>query len=164
MLKYFIIYLLINIPSGIWGQLNKDLVRQQEPSQLPRAFMIGEHEKMYESMMGRYDKPLLYLYQNDLQKAFQAWMGVLMDMEEYARKTSFDLNGLKLWINIFLNEDGSIQHIVYFPKPNSRNMPFEKLSQFLNQFIDTYRFKDPVNIKCSHFGSVSFPTFAKREE
>ncbi|MBK9107004.1 MAG: hypothetical protein IPM92_01140 [Saprospiraceae bacterium] len=163
MLKYFIIYLLLILQSGVYCQLNKDLIGQQESVQLPRVFMIGEYENLYEKMMVRYDKPLLYIFNDDLQLAFDAWTEVLLDFEDSAKENGFDLNGLKLWINIFFNEDGSLQHIVYFPKPNSRHMQYDKLSNFFYQFSSKYRFRDPVSTRCSHFGSVSFPTFAKRK-
>lgn len=149
--------------SGVFCQLNKGLAVQAESLQLPRVFMIGEYENLYEKMMDRYDKPLLYIFNDDLQLAFDAWTEILLDFEENAKGIGFDLNGLKLWINIFINEDGSIQHIVYFPKPNSRHMQYDKLSNFFNQFISAYRLRDPVSVRCSHFGSVSFPTFAKRK-
>ncbi len=150
------------ISTEITAQMDGNVHRYQEQAGLPRVFMIGEYEKPYENMSAVYDKLLLAIYQDDIDKAFRAWTSVLVSMEDYSREVSFNLNGLKLWMNVFFNVDGSIQHIVYYPKPNSRNMQFEQLTNFLISFCKVYHFKDPVPVKCSHFGSASFPTFAKR--
>lgn len=146
-----------------WPQMKGKPEIVSEQSTLPRVFMIGEYEKPYESMSSKYDKMLLNAYGDDLTRAFYAWTSILMDMETYAKEMKFDLNGLKIWMNVFINQDGTIQHIVYFPKPNSRNMQFEQLTEFLNNFCRVYRFKDPLPMKCSHFGSASFPTFISRD-
>ncbi len=145
-----------------WSQMKGKPEILHEQTNLPRVFMIGEYEKPYESMSAGYDKMLLNAYGDDLTRAFYAWTSILMEMENYAREVHFDLSGLKLWMNVFINQDGTIQHIVYFPKPNSRNMEFELLTDFLNNFCKVYRFKDPLTVKCAHFGSASFPTFISR--
>lgn len=129
---------------------------------LPRVFMIGDYEKPYERMAKSYSGLLMYQYGGDMDRAFSGWAGLLTDLEDYADAVSFDLKGLKLWMNVFFNKDGSIQHLVYYPKPNSRNMPFELLTDFLEEFCSRYRFKDPLSDRCSHFGSATFPTFLKR--
>jgi hypothetical protein len=144
------------------AQLDGNISRYQEQPNLPKVFMIGEYEKPYENMSVAYEKLLLHIYKDDMNRAFEAWTSVLISMEEYAKEVSFNINGLKLWMNVFFNVDGSIQHIVYFPKPNSRNMEFEHLTNFFTSFCKVYRFPNPIPEKCSHFGSASFPTFAKR--
>ena len=156
----FILFLVsIRCPAQLEGSISK----YQEQPNLPRVFMIGEYEKPYENLTAGYDKLLLNIYKDDIDKAFSAWTSVLISMEDYAKEVSFNLNGLKLWMNVFFNMDGSIQHIVYYPKPNSRNMEFEHLTNFFISFCKVYHFKDPIPVKCSHFGSASFPTFAKRD-
>lgn len=144
------------------GQLDRKVDIYQEQKLLPRVFMIGEYEKPYDKLTSTYEKLLLHIYKDDIQKAFSGWTSVLISMEDYAKEASFNLNGLKLWMNVFFNIDGSIQHIVYYPKPNSRNMEFEQLTNFFISFCKTYRYPDPIPVKCSHFGSASFPTFMKR--
>jgi hypothetical protein len=143
-------------------QFSLSLAAQTPGDGLPRVFMIGEYEKPYEKMMTDYDKLLLNNYGDDMDKAYQAWTSVIISMEDYSKDLAFNLNGLKLWMNVFFNVDGSIQHLVYYPKPNSRNMEYAQLTQFFLDFCKSYHLKDPVQHKCSHFGSASFPTFAKR--
>jgi hypothetical protein len=163
MMRFFHCTLIILVyTSGLFGQMEGAIHKYQDPLNLPRVFMIGEYEKPYEKMSSVYSRLLLNVYHDDIDKAFSAWTSVLISMEDYAREVSFNLNGLKLWMNVFFNVDGSIQHIVYYPKPNSRNMQFDQLTNFLISFCNVYQFKDPIPNRCSHFGSASFPTFAKR--
>lgn len=85
---------------------------------------------------------------------------MLSTMEEYADKSEFDIKGIKIWLNVFWNPDGSIKHLVYFPKPNSRNMDFDLLTIFLGKFVDDYQIESWDTSCFSHFGSAAFPTFA----
>jgi hypothetical protein len=139
MMRFFHCTLIILVyTSGLFGQMEGAIHKYQDPLNLPRVFMIGEYEKPYEKMSSVYSRLLLNVYHDDIDKAFS------------------------LWMNVFFNVDGSIQHIVYYPKPNSRNMQFDQLTNFLISFCNVYQFKDPIPNRCSHFGSASFPTFAKR--
>lgn len=163
MLKYFVI-------SNLWlaaslsgfGQMAPEWLKVQEPVALPRVFLLGEHERAYERMMGQYDKLLMQVYQEDMGKAYKIWSGFLMALEDQSKALGFELNGLKLWINVFFNPDGTIQHIVYFPKPNSKNMNFDQLTNFFLNFSKTYKLSDAVPFRCSHFGSAGFPTFLQK--
>lgn len=159
-ISIFLILFLYSLQGG--AQLDGNPARLQDQPNLPRVFMIGEYEKPYEIMSASFDKLLVNIYKDDVDKAYDAWTTVLVRMEEYSKVVSFNLNGLKLWMNVFFNMDGSIQHIVYFPKPNSRNMEFEQLTNFFISFCKVYHFKDEIPEKCSHFGSASFPSFAKK--
>ncbi|MDQ3142288.1 MAG: hypothetical protein M3Q56_08580 [Bacteroidota bacterium] len=148
------------------GQINAQSATErlqiQDELKLPKSFLLGEYEQAYEKLINTYSNLLIQAYDNDLIKAFDLWSTFLLDMEEYAKKNNFELNGLKLWLNVFFNPDGTIQHIVYFPKPNSRNMQFELLSTFFISFSNNYHIKDYLKFKCAQYGTVSFPTFYKR--
>jgi hypothetical protein len=150
------------IPGQMQAQAAKPVERITAQGYLPKVFLIGEYEQPYEQLIGEYDLLLMSAFNNDMKKAYEVWTTILIDMEEYAKLQQFDLNGLKLWINLFLNADGTIQHIVYYPKPNSRNMSFDNLTAFMLSFAKTYQLKDLVQAKCSHYGSASFPTFLKK--
>lgn len=127
--------------------------------QLPSVFLMGEYERPYERMSAQYKNLLIQAYDLDLNKAYSAWTHVLEEMEIYAEKEQFNIKGLKLWMNVFFNKNGTIQHIAYYPKPNSRNMQTEHISNFLIGFCKNYQFAGGMPMACSHFGSASFPTF-----
>lgn len=127
---------------------------------LPQVFMIGQNEIEYENLVTVCNKPLLNVYQDSMDMAYRYWMTMLSDMEQYADKAEFDIKGIKIWLNVFWNPNGSIKHIVYFPKPNSRNMDFDLLTKFFKRFADQWAASNGESKCYSHYGSATFPTFA----
>lgn len=128
---------------------------------LPPVFMIGEKEAEYEKLVEECSEPLFAISDNSMDKAYASWLGMLYDIELYAASDSFDINGVKVWINVFWNGDGSIKHISYFPKPNSKNIDYDKMTLFLNRFSEQYKFKESFERCFSHYGSATFPTHAQ---
>ena len=128
---------------------------------LPPVFLIGEHEFEYESQVKKCDKLLLEVCQDSMQLAYKHWLLMLHDMEIYADAEDFDIKGIKIWLNVFWDEAGTIDNIVFYPKPNSRNADFTDLTAFFEKFMLQYEF--PLNYQScfSHYGSATFPTFAK---
>lgn len=105
---------------------------------------------------------LLEVCENDMNVAYAKWIDLLNQLESHAQNHAFDINGIKLWLNVFWNEDGSIKHLVYHPKPNSKNVKTEDISSFFTSFIDHYEPNLVTQYKFSHYGSASFPTFPQR--
>lgn len=133
---------------------------------LPKVFMIGENELEYESMVRDCNTMLLSVCQDSMNVAYDNWLTMLSDVENYAKSEDFDIKGVKIWINVFWNKDGSLKHIVYYPKPNSKNMDFDALTSFFQSFANNYKLS-LEHVSCfSHYGSASFPTFSRlyREE
>jgi hypothetical protein len=128
----------------------------------PKVFMIGEYERQFEALMQEHSMLLLTACNNDMNFAFEKWQGMLGAMETHSEKVNFDLKGVKLWLNVFWEEDGGIKHIAFHLKPNSRNVDTDKLSLFLISFINNYRFPLVVGEKFSHYGMATFPTFYKK--
>jgi len=128
---------------------------------LPKVFKIGEHELKYEDLVHKCSNPLLTVCQDSMDLAYRRWMEMLSEMEQYAEKSDFDIKGVKIWLNAFWNPDGTIKHLVYFPKPNSRNMNFDDLTKFMKKFIGQYSMEGLDDGCYSHYGSASFPTFAE---
>ena len=128
---------------------------------LPNVFMIGEYENSYEQLFVSCEDRLLSVCDNSMEMAYQKWSVMLSDLEEYSNDVNFDLRGIKVWVNVFWNSDGTIQNIVYYPKPNSRNMDFADLTSFFNGFVANYQIDLSSETCFSHYGSASFPTFNK---
>ena len=124
-----------------------------------RAFLIGDNEEYFESLVSDHSEQLLNVCNNSMDKAYESWVSLLKDLEGFSEDRNFDLKGTKIWINVFWNADGSIRNIVYYPKPNSKNMDFELLSNFLSDFAASYQFTLTNENPFSHYGSASFPTF-----
>lgn len=125
--------------------------------ELPKVFMLGEHEEAFEQLSAKHADMLLSVCGDDMQLAYQQWQDVLVKMEEQADAMEIDLKGGKFWFNIFWSPNGKIEHIAYYLKPNSRNMDLEELQLFLTYFVNSYKMPLSYNKPFSHYGSASFP-------
>lgn len=128
-----------------------------------RAFLLGGDEAQYDSLRVDYARTLLTVCKNDQEAALTHWFKLLQSMEDYAEKIDFDLNGVRLFLNVFWRQDGSIAHIGILPMPDSKNIRKEDLVAFFGSFVRQYRGKRLTSDKkYSHYTTVSFPTFARR--
>ena len=146
--KYILLFLLFSYGHEAIGQ----------QTSLPKVFLIGEHEDAYEKMINVYDNLLLTVCNNSMDEAYNKWSEMLIQIEHYADSLDYDIKGVKIWINIFWNKEGRIEYIVYYPKPNSKNMDFDRFTSFLKEFIGLYQMKIETTDGFSHYGSASFPT------
>ncbi len=126
----------------------------------PAVFQIGELPSTFEELSEGYDKALIEVCNDDMRKAHRQWQTLLKAMEKNSIQNNFDLKGIKMWLKVFWNEDGTIEHIAFHLKPNSKNVNKEKLEKFLNNFIKTYKGKVVTNQKenFSQYSTASFPT------
>lgn len=127
----------------------------------PTVFYIGEEDGKYEQLVKNYSTLLFTVCDNDMQVSFDHWSVLLKDIEDYANKSQVDLKGTKLWMNVFWSKDGLIEHIVFYPKPNSKNMNYDSVKNMLYNFTKEYQSPLKYATKYSHYGSASFPVFSK---
>ena len=132
-------------------------VRSEE---LPQVFIIGEFEHDYEKMVLECDDHLLSVCDGSMDMAYNVWLHMISNLEQFASEKSFDINGTKLWLTAYWNKDGTIKHLVYYPKPNSKNMDFQKLTGFFTEFTGVYKLPLESESCFSHYGSATFPSFA----
>ena len=125
-------------------------------------FVLGENEKTYEMLNQSYSQTLLEVSDFDTQKAFDAWMDMMKQMEEYAKKLRFDIKGVKLWLHVFWNEDGTISHIGYLMRPDSRNIDNLELAAFLKTFMGRYKLPLSSSRKFSHYTGANFPIYSEK--
>lgn len=131
--------------------------------EMRRAFILGENEQQYDQLRTDFARTYLTVFDYDQERALTNWFKLLQSVEGYAEKINFELNGLKLYLNVFWNEDGSIAHIGILPMQDSKNVKSEDVVAFFSSFIRQYVADGPKSSKkFSHYTSVSFPTFAKR--
>jgi hypothetical protein len=126
----------------------------------PKVFFMGENDGVYSSTISPYTESLITVSNDSMETAYLHWMYLLKDIEDFAKKSNFDLNGLKIWLNVFWNKNGRIDVMSYYPKPNCRNMEFEKLSSFFIDFMKQYKPRLKFRTSFSHYGSARFPSFA----
>jgi hypothetical protein len=123
---------------------------------LPTVFILGEYNEPYEALMSG-QSTLLDVCDNDMNFAYHKLTGMMKDMEAYASTANFDLKGINAWMHFFWRADGSIDHIGFYLKPNSRNVPNEQVKSFLEGFAKQYKLPLRYNKKFSHYSSFSFP-------
>lgn len=133
-----------------------------ETDSLPKVFKIGEYEEQYGSLYEEYHDILLSVCNEDMSVAFDRWMHMLMEMEEYSKAIEFDLNGVKVWLKLFWNSNGSVDHISYYLKPDSRNIDVDELAAFFSSFMNHYQMPIDTKVKFTHNGSAQFPTSIPR--
>lgn len=137
---------------------------QAQEEATPKVFLLGQQEATYDQLVQTYRQTLLEACNNNMELAFDRWLDMMKDMEAYAQKINFDINGVKLLLHVFWNEDGSIAHLAYFLRPNSRNINTDELTAFLTQFIGQYKFQVTSSRKFAHYTKASFPTFDERSQ
>jgi hypothetical protein len=128
----------------------------------PKVFILGEHEDAYEQLNLDYSVMLLTACNGNMDDAYQKWVSMLNEMEAYATLINYDIKGVKVWLNVFWNGDGSVKHIAYHLKQNSRNIDTAEFTAFLTSFMNHYKFPLVTNEKYSHYGSASFPTHPRK--
>ncbi|MFZ2901023.1 MAG: hypothetical protein WA004_20495 [Saprospiraceae bacterium] len=128
------------------------------PQEIPSVFVIGEYEQEYETLLNDYPRTLLDVCGNDMSQAFDLWIGLVEEMEAYAKLSSFDLTGVKAWFHVFFEKDGTITSIGFHLKPTSRNVDTLELTAFLAEFIAQYKFPFTSMEKFANYTSVSFPS------
>lgn len=123
----------------------------------PKVSIIGEDDEAYEKMLSSCPDMMLNVADNSMDKAYAVWVGMLEDIQNRAEEENFAINGIKIWMNTFWNEDGTIKKLVYYPKPTSRNIDFQQLTDFLENFAADYKLPLTYDKCFSHYGSAAFP-------
>lgn len=154
-----ILYILL-IPHLSW--VNETSIADTDiPENVPIVFFIGEHEKYYEKLIKEHQLMLFGLAKNDVNATHELWINFLANLEEFSNKNNVDIKGVKLWMNVFWNEDGTIRHMVFYPKPNSINIDYEEVKNLFKKFASIHKMDVKSSVKYAHYGSVAFPVFGK---
>ncbi len=131
---------------------------------IPKVFLLGEEEQVYETLTREYSETLLSACDGNMEMAVEKWLGMMQEMESYAKKIRYELKGIKMWVHVFWDADGAIKHIGFRLRPDSRNVRPEELAAFLSSFMNKYKFPVAYSQKYSHYVGVTFPTFVERME
>lgn len=138
------------------------IVEKWQKSKHPAVFLIQQESDAFEELSMRYENNLISACDNDMDSAYSNWINMLKEMERFAEDREFDIKGVKMWIKIFWSNDGNVDHIAYFLRPNSRNINTDALTIFFQDFVRFYRFPIETEYEFSHYSSASFPIFTPR--
>lgn len=133
---------------------------------LPVAFELGKaNEKAYEQLAQNNTQSLLEVAKFDLSQAFDQWVSMMKEMDNYAEQINYDLKGIKAFLHVFWASDGHIEHIGYLLRPDSKNLTNKEkkeLSAFFSSFARQYRFPLTSNRAFNHYTVATFPTVVER--
>ena len=124
---------------------------------LPRIFVLGEDEKAYQALVEKYPQTLLAASDNEIVGAFEKWVDFLTELEAYSDKIKYDLNGVKAWLHVFWNADGSIKHIGYLLQPDSKNVDKAEFRAILSSFLPRHQMELETDQPFAHYSIASFP-------
>ncbi len=143
------------------GQVQEAQVAPEESG--PVVSLLGEDEAMLSDLLSSHGTILLDVCGNDMEIAYAQWMDLLGAMEDYSKEINYDIRGVKTYLHVFWNADGSIKYISFFPKANSRNVPIAELRAFFNGFVKNYKMDIEAESGFNHYASGSFPVFDRPE-
>lgn len=129
---------------------------------LPVVFMLGQDDRAFDALKNEHDLQLLAVCRNDMEMTYFLWIQMMKHMESYATRTGYDLNGVKLWMYAFYNKDGSIHHLAYHAKPQSRNFKPEEMTAFLEGFVKTYKLPIGADRGFQHYNVGAFPVMVEK--
>lgn len=132
---------------------------QMQTGYSQHAFVIGENNEAYHELIADHPISLLEVCNNSMEESYKTWPLVLKEMEDYCLAQGFDIRGSKLWINVFWKADGTMEKIVFHPKPNSKKIDVELLRYHLNNYVHESSPGKESDSNYSHYGSASFPVF-----
>jgi hypothetical protein len=130
---------------------------------LPLVFQLGEYDDEYETTLPEY-VTLLDASNGDMKAAYNKLIAMMQEMETYSALVKYDLKGIHTWMHFFWRKDGSIEHIGFHLKPNSRNVDTEGFRRFLENFARQYKLPLYSDTKYSHYSSFSFPIISLRKK
>ena len=122
LLLNILIFMSMSLPAGYAQSASGT----DSSSKVPTTFLISEDDNAYGELVSNTPTSLLEVCDDAMDVAYKKWIFMLADMEDMAAEEGFEIRGLKIWINVFWNADGSIDHIVYYPKPSSKNIEYKE--------------------------------------
>lgn len=138
------------------------LLLTAQSSKMDQVFLLGEEEARYEQLTSIYSQTLLEATSGDIERALNGWLEMQQAMDAYAEQVNYDINGVKVWLHVFWAADGSIEHLGFLLRPDSRFVDQNELKAFFAGFIEQYRLPIQSNRKFSHYTGAAFPTLSKR--
>jgi hypothetical protein len=161
-LTFFALLVKANNFSSNNSEVSRATLKDTTPT-IPRVFILGQFDgSPFENMKSDYDATLASACKNDMELAFYSWVSLLKHMETFAGRTGYDLNGIKIWLYVFWSKEGNVDYIAYYPKPNSRNIKGDELTNFFNDFLKNYTFPIKNDKNFSNYSSANFPVMIEK--
>jgi hypothetical protein len=136
----------------------------KQKTDLPKVFIISDDQASFEQLSALYNATLMDACKDNDETAYSKWTNMMHAFEQHAEKNNINIKGVKMWVKVFWATDGTVDHVGYFLKPNSRNVKIEELSALWRTFQEKYHLPMDEGAspgKFSNYGSVSFPLYMR---
>lgn len=121
---------------------------KSDSSNLPLVFVIDEdNEQLIDRLYDDYDVSLLTICGNNLEITGSKVVDFISEIENFATKMNFNINGVKFYYNVYFDKNGTINHFAFMLRPESKNININSLISFFNTFIPNYRMQLPSKNK-----------------
>jgi hypothetical protein len=144
--------------------IKPSVAKVKQKAELPKVFIISDDQATFEQLSALYNTSLMDVCKDDDQVAYSKWTNMMHAFEQHAEKNNINVKGVKMWVKVFWGTDGSVEHIGYFLKPNSRNAKLEEMTALWRTFVEKYHLpmeEGGTPTKFSNYGSVSFPLYMR---
>lgn len=158
MKRYFVALLCSVLFSGL---LLASPGPQPKNKALPAVFVLGDFETSYDALVESYPESLLTACDCTMKSAFAKWLGMLHELDLYANSQNVDIRGVKVWLHVFWQPNGKIEHIAYHLRPNSKPIEADVMENLLEGFMKQYSFPLTSTTEYAHYSTASFPVFGE---
>lgn len=159
----FVIILLFSCSS--FGQSERidtlQITISNDSLDIPKLFQLGDkrYDRQYKVLSKLYPNSLLDIHFDKTYKAGEHWRDIIKTIDDYAIEHNIDINGLKIWMHIFFSENGEIDYLGYYFKPNSKIKDQEMLKDLISKSLNQYKYHEKLNGKGNHYSGAGFPIF-----
>lgn len=129
---------------------------------IPAAFSLDKNEQAHRTLIKSHPKTLLDAANDDLKVVFEQWLHLMHDIDKYSEEVKFDIKGVRVWLDIFFAADGSIEHIAFILRPDSRNIDEAELRAFFSAFTRKHKLDLTYAEGFHHYSGANFPTLGLR--
>lgn len=120
----------------------------KDSSNLPLVFVMDEdNEQLIDKLYEDYDVSLLNICGNNLELTGSKVVDFISEIENFASKMNFNINGIKFYYNVYFDKNGTIKHFAFMLRPESKNININSLISFFNTFIPNYKMQLPPKNK-----------------
>ncbi|MGB3547041.1 MAG: hypothetical protein WBA17_08695 [Saprospiraceae bacterium] len=131
---------------------------------VPTIFQLSDVEKLNAQLQEQYPQDFFTAVDNDFGRAEGIYLEVMKSVDAFARSINYDIDGMKVWIQFFIGTDGSIQHLGFQLRPESRNMDVSEIKAFFKAYIEKNRFPLTADQPFNYYTRATFPTIARRAD
>ena len=147
-MKYTLIIVFISLFCHLNLQAAAQLNLEKDSTNLPLVFVMDEdNEQLIENLYDVYDMSLLTICGNNLELTGSKVVDLISEIESFANKMNFNINGVKFYYNVYFEKNGTIKHFAFMLRPESKNIDLKSLISFLNTFVPNYKMPLPPKNK-----------------